>query len=84
VICKFEGGPFNGYEIHMIGRDDPPDYLMLKPTPAGDGGFIVVGIEFNDHWPDQSRYDWQEDLKAEVAPGRWEDLAIYAFTGNPT
>ena len=67
----------------MIGRErgDAPDYFMLMPAPAGVAmDFVVVGVDFDDHWPGQARYEWHEDLVTEVSPGRWEDLSVYVHS----
>lgn len=84
MIVRFEGGPANGYEAVVIGRDEAPTYFKVIRSPEDvSSEFIVVGVDFDDAWPEQLHYEWQEDLKTETAPGVWDDLAVYVFVAAP-
>lgn len=58
VDVVFEGGPAGGSDMALIGRKLPP-YLMLIANPAEDPHmqWVVVGAGFDDHWPEQHRYE---------------------------
>jgi hypothetical protein len=56
VAARFTGGPFDGMALALIGT--PPGYLMLMRAPPGVAmNPVVVGADFDDHWPGQQRYD---------------------------
>lgn len=65
--ARFEGGPFDGLALHLVGRS--PSYLMLMRAPPGVAmDPIVVGADFDDDWPGQQRYE-----RASEEPG----LVVY-------
>lgn len=56
VYARLQGGPFDGAALALIGT--PPGYLMLIHAPPGVAiSPVVVGADFDDHWPGQQRYD---------------------------
>jgi hypothetical protein len=57
VDASFEGGPADGLELAIIGGR--PSYLLLMPNPSEDSPmrWLVVGSDFDDHWPGQQRYE---------------------------
>lgn len=56
VDAIFRGGPCDGEELALIGGL-PPYLMMMRSQVAGSMEWIVVGAGFDDHWPDQHRYD---------------------------
>jgi len=65
MIARFEGGPADGYESAVIGTIEPPGYFLLMPAPEGVAmEFVIVGIDFDDHWPGQERYQRSSVLAA--------------------
>lgn len=58
VDAIFDGGPCDGEELALIGAQLPP-YLLMMANPSGDSPmtWLVVGAGFDDHWPDQHRYE---------------------------
>lgn len=65
----FEGGPLHDEELAFAGT--PPSYVMMMRNPVTDSsmGWIVVGAGFDDHWPDQLRYDLVDEKLAPLAEG---------------
>jgi hypothetical protein len=57
IHATFEGGPYDGAELGMAGGR--PSYLMLMDPPPGTrwAGPLIVGADFDDHWPGQQRYE---------------------------
>lgn len=56
VHARFEGGPYDGVELALIGRT--PSYVLLMDAPAGSAmSPIVCGADFDDDWPGQQRYE---------------------------
>lgn len=57
IDAIFEGGPFDGTEMALIG--ELPTYMLLIDPPKGTGLQVplVVGAGFDDRWPGQARYD---------------------------
>jgi hypothetical protein len=88
IVARFRGGPCDGYELAMMGG--LPSYLMLMPSPVSDHRareampWVIVGAGFDDHWPDQQRYELAEETLLEVGGG-YVPGAIYAHAedGRP-
>jgi hypothetical protein len=74
ILARFEGGPYDGLTLGLAGT--PPGYMLLIDHPR-DPDYpspIVVGADFDDHWPGQTRYDLKCIEDAELA------VAVYAVT----
>jgi hypothetical protein len=61
IRALFEGGPADGFELGLASRQTP-GYLLLIEGPVPDHHasgmpWIVVGADFDDHWPGQARYE---------------------------
>jgi hypothetical protein len=72
ILARFEGGPYDGLTLGLAGT--PPGYMLLIDHPS-DPGYpspVVVGADFDDHWPGQTRYDLKYIEDAELA------VAVYA------
>jgi hypothetical protein len=57
ISARFEGGPYDGLTLGLAGT--PPGFMLLIEHPA-DASYpapIVVGADFDDHWPGQQRYE---------------------------
>ena len=53
----FSGGPYDGYSLAIV-SGQVPGYLLLAPNPVEGAGFpLIVGIDYNDSWPGQERYE---------------------------
>lgn len=53
----FSGGPFDGCALAIISTA-VPDFIYLVENPVEEAGFpLVVGVNFDEHWPGQERYE---------------------------
>jgi hypothetical protein len=71
VRVTLRGGRFDGETFAMFGK--LPSYLMVMEHPT-ETYPLVVGADFDDHWPEQVRYDRQET--------GIEGPAVYQASGN--
>lgn len=78
IRATFTGGPYDGQELALAGK--VPGYLLLMdhPTDPSYPAPIVVGADFDDHWPGQVRYEIEDELLAEVAGGLVPTV-VYAY-----
>jgi hypothetical protein len=76
IAARFEGGPFDGLSLAIAGR--VPGYLMLMHPPAGVAvNPVVVGADFDDHWPGQQRYEIADELLAEAGEFGYLPTVVY-------
>lgn len=65
IRARFEGGPFDGQELGLAGKT--PTYLLLiSGERVGWTAPIVVGADFDDHWPGQQRYEVADEALEDV------------------
>lgn len=78
IAARFEGGPFDGLSLGLAGG--VPGYLMLMQAPPGVAmNPVVVGADFDDHWPGQQRYELDDELLAEVGELGYMPTAVYRY-----
>jgi hypothetical protein len=75
IRALFDGGPFDGCEMALAGRI--PGYLLLMEPPAGVAMYpLVVGADFDDDWPDQQRYELNDE-RLDAVDGGYVPTIIY-------
>jgi hypothetical protein len=79
IRAVFRDGPADGYQLGLAGR--VPGYLMLiKPPEEIDSWpWIIVGVDFDDHWPDQQRYELDDELLDGVGEDGFVPTVVYRF-----
>lgn len=66
IRCVFTGGPFDGAELAVAGRMPGYFLLMNHPTDPSYPAPIIVGADFDDHWPGQERYELADESLADL------------------
>jgi hypothetical protein len=77
IYARFEGGPFGG-EMMALAGESPRYMLLIDGAQIGWSVPIVVGADFDDHWPGQERYELTDIYVGGSGPA----TAIY--THEPT
>ena len=74
----FDGGPFDGCELGLAGH--APSYMLLmEPPPGVSMRPVIVGADFDDDWPDQQRYELDDERLDLIGDGYTPTL-IYRHT----
>lgn len=82
IRAEFSGGPFTGAELYFVSDGAPPGFVMLieHPTDADFKAPLIVGADFDDGWPGQSRYQLHSIYDAHAPT----PTAIYEYAGEET
>jgi hypothetical protein len=79
IWARFEDGPADGYQLGLAGG--VPGYMLLVEPPKEIDAWpwIIVGVDFDDHWPDQVRYELDDELPDGVGEDGFVPTLVYRY-----